>query len=81
MRYGLAARGIEERTLLADEWDAALPAVLLRAYTWLEDYAAVDREVAAAQAMPSAHRTGQAGAGAGGPGARVVRGLPPRRGR
>ncbi len=54
VRYGLAARGIEERTLLADEWDAALPAVLLRAYTWLEDYAAVDREVAAVQAMPAA---------------------------
>jgi LuxR family transcriptional regulator, maltose regulon positive regulatory protein len=54
VRYGLAARGIEQRTLLADEWDAALPAVLLRAYTWLEDYAAVDREVAAVQALPAA---------------------------
>jgi len=54
LRYGLAARGIEQRTLVADEWDAALPAALLRAYTWLEDFEAVDREVAAVQAMPSA---------------------------
>jgi LuxR family maltose regulon positive regulatory protein len=53
VRYGLAARGIEQRALVADEWDATLPVLLLRAYTWLEDYAAVDREAAAAQAMPA----------------------------
>ena len=53
VRYGLAARGIEERTLLGDEWIAAVPLILLRAYTWLEDFEAVDREVAAALAMPS----------------------------
>ena len=35
-------------------------AVLLRAYTWLEDFEAVDREAAAAQAMPLV-ATGQAG--------------------
>jgi LuxR family transcriptional regulator, maltose regulon positive regulatory protein len=59
VRYGLAARGIEERTLLADEWDAALPVVLLRAYTWLEDFEAVDREAAAARAMPSLPEPGK----------------------
>jgi LuxR family maltose regulon positive regulatory protein len=59
VRYGLAARGIEERTLLEDEWDAALPVVLLRAYTWLEDFEAVDREAAAARAMPSLPEPGK----------------------
>ena len=53
VRYGLAARGIEERTLLEDEWGFGVPLLLLRAYTWLEDFAAVDREAAAARAMPS----------------------------
>jgi LuxR family maltose regulon positive regulatory protein len=53
VRHALAARSIEQRTLLADDWDATLPAVLLRAYTWLEDFEAVDREAAATQAMPS----------------------------
>ncbi len=51
--YALAARGIEERTLLGDEWGFGVPLLLLRAYTWLEDFAAVDREAAAARAMPS----------------------------
>ncbi len=53
VRYALAARGIEERTLLGDEWGFGVPLLLLHAYTWLEDYRAVDREAAAAQAMPS----------------------------
>jgi LuxR family maltose regulon positive regulatory protein len=53
VRYGLAARGIEERTLLGDEWGFGVPLLLLRAYTWLEDFEAVDREAAAALAMPS----------------------------
>jgi LuxR family maltose regulon positive regulatory protein len=49
----LAARAIQERTLLTDEWvAAALPTVLLRAYTLLEDYEAVEREAAAALAAP-----------------------------
>jgi LuxR family transcriptional regulator, maltose regulon positive regulatory protein len=51
--YALAARGIEERTLFGDEWGFGVPLLLLRAYTWLEDFAAVDREAAAAQAMAS----------------------------
>jgi len=53
VRYALAARGIEERTLLGDEWGFGVPLLLLRAYTWLEDFEAVDREAAAAQAMPA----------------------------
>ena len=53
VRYALAARSIEERTLLGDEWSFGVPLLLLRAYTWLGDFAAVDREAAAAQAMPS----------------------------
>jgi len=53
VRHALAARGIEERTLLGDEWGFGVPLLLLRAYTWLEDFGAVDREAAVAQAMPS----------------------------
>jgi LuxR family transcriptional regulator, maltose regulon positive regulatory protein len=49
----LAARAIQERAQLTDEWvTAALPTVLLRAYTLLEDYEAVEREAAAALAAP-----------------------------
>jgi LuxR family maltose regulon positive regulatory protein len=48
----LAARAIQERTSLSDEWVAALPVVLLRVYAWLEDYEAVEREAAAALAAP-----------------------------
>ena len=54
VRHSLAARDIEERTLLEDEWDFGVPLLLLRAYTWLENFEAVDREAAAAQAMASA---------------------------
>ena len=53
VRYALAARGIEERTQLGDEWGFGVPLILLHAYTWLEDFDAVDREAAAALAMPS----------------------------
>jgi LuxR family maltose regulon positive regulatory protein len=53
VRHALAARGIEQRTQLGDEWGFGVPLLLLRAYTWLEDFEAVDREVAAAEAMPS----------------------------
>ena len=46
----LAARDIRERTQSADEWDALTSVVLLRAYSWLEDFPAVQREAAAALA-------------------------------
>ena len=53
VRYGLAARDIAERTQLEDEWGFGVPLLLIRAYTWLEDFEAVDREGVAAQATPS----------------------------
>ena len=46
----LAARAIQERTQLQDEWDAAVPLILQNVCTWLEDYEAVEREAAAALA-------------------------------
>jgi LuxR family transcriptional regulator, maltose regulon positive regulatory protein len=50
----LAARTIQERTILTDELvAAALPPVLLRVYTCLEDFQAVEREAAAALAAPA----------------------------
>ncbi len=50
----LAARAIQERTRLSDEWvTAALPMILLRAYTCLGDYEAVEREAAAVLAGPA----------------------------
>ncbi|MGD0701058.1 MAG: LuxR C-terminal-related transcriptional regulator [Trebonia sp.] len=52
-RHALAARNIEERALPGDEWNAAVPLILLRAYTWLDDVDAVDREAATALGMPS----------------------------
>ena len=42
LRHALAARSIEERALPGDEWNAVVPLVLLRAYTWLEDVESVD---------------------------------------
>jgi LuxR family transcriptional regulator, maltose regulon positive regulatory protein len=47
-----AARAILQRAQLADDWLAAAPIVLLRTYTWLEDYEAVDREAVTALATP-----------------------------
>ncbi len=52
VRDAVAARGIVERAGLRDDWLAALPVVLLRAYAWLEDYEAVNREAATALATP-----------------------------
>jgi len=48
----LAARAIQEQATLSDEWTAALPLALVHAYQWLDDYDAVEREAAAALAMP-----------------------------
>ena len=49
----LAARDIREGTQPADEWNALTSIVLLRAYSWLEDFPAVEREAAAALADPA----------------------------
>ena len=53
VRQALTARDIEQRTLLADEWNIAAPTILLRAYTWLEDFEAVESEAAVTLAIPS----------------------------
>jgi LuxR family transcriptional regulator, maltose regulon positive regulatory protein len=49
---GLAARAIGERAQLADDWVAAVPVILMHVHTWREDFPAVEREAAAALAMP-----------------------------
>ena len=55
VREALAARRSAAGARLDDddEWIAALLTILLRAYTYLEDFEAVDREAAAALATPS----------------------------
>ena len=52
VRAATGARAIQERTQLQDEWNAAVPLILLRVYPCLEDYEAVEREAAAALAIP-----------------------------
>ena len=47
------ARAIQQRTLLADEWNAAIPLIMLRVYNCLEDFEAIHREAAATLAMPA----------------------------
>jgi len=49
----LAARDVQERPQSAGEWNALISMVLLRAYSWLEDFPAVEREAAAALAAPA----------------------------
>ena len=49
---GLAARAIQQRTHRGDDWNVAVPLVLMRVYAWLEDFQAVEREAAAALATP-----------------------------
>jgi LuxR family transcriptional regulator, maltose regulon positive regulatory protein len=48
----LAARAVQEQTQLDDAWNAALSLILLRVYTWLEEFGEVEREAAAALASP-----------------------------
>jgi LuxR family maltose regulon positive regulatory protein len=48
----LAARAIQEQAMLLDEWNAVVPLILLRVYPCLDDLTAVEREAAAALAMP-----------------------------
>ena len=49
----LTARAIQERTQVTDEWTAAVPIILLRAYLWLDDFPAIEREAAVALATPA----------------------------
>ena len=48
----LAARSLKEQLQLTDEWNIAAPMILPTVYSWLEDYAAVEHEAAAALATP-----------------------------
>ena len=49
---GGTARAIQQRTQLKDDWNVTVPLVLLRVYPCLEDFQAVEREAAAALALP-----------------------------
>jgi LuxR family maltose regulon positive regulatory protein len=46
------ARDIQQRTQLKDEWNVTVPLILLRVYPCLDDFPAVEREAAAALALP-----------------------------
>ena len=52
VRAARAAQAIQERTQLTDEWNAAVPLILIRVYTCLDDFPAVEREAATALAAP-----------------------------
>jgi LuxR family maltose regulon positive regulatory protein len=52
VRTAQAARAIQERTRLTDEWNAVVPLVLIRVYNCLDDFPAAQREAAAALAAP-----------------------------
>ena len=52
VRTALAARAIQERTQLTDEWNAVVPLILIRVYNCLDDFPAAEREAAAALAAP-----------------------------
>ena len=52
VRTALAARAIQERTRLTDEWNAVVPLTLIRVYNCLDDFPAAEREAAAALAAP-----------------------------
>ncbi len=46
------ARDIQQQAQVSDEWHVAIPLILLRVYPCLGDFAAVEREAAAALALP-----------------------------
>jgi ATP/maltotriose-dependent transcriptional regulator MalT len=48
----VTARAIQQRTQLADDWNPGVPLILLSVYALLQDGPAVEREAAAALAMP-----------------------------
>ena len=49
----LRARAIQEQAHLSDEWNAAVPLILLRVYACLDAFEAVERESAAVLTIPS----------------------------
>src|SRR6478672_9481301 len=52
VRAARAAQAIQERTGLTNEWNAAVPLILIRVYSCLDDFPAVEREAVAALAAP-----------------------------
>ena len=52
VQQALAARASQDRTQLTDEWNAAIPLILIRVYICLGDFPAAEREAAAALAAP-----------------------------
>jgi LuxR family maltose regulon positive regulatory protein len=52
VRTALAARAIQERTQLTDEWNALVPLILIRVCNCLDDFPATEREAATALAAP-----------------------------
>ena len=52
VQQALAARASQDRMQLTDEWNAAIPLILIRVYTCLGDFPAAEREAAAALAAP-----------------------------
>ena len=52
VQKALAARAIQDRTQLADDWNAVVPLILIRVYNCLDDFPAAEREAAAALAAP-----------------------------
>src|SRR5215470_4807060 len=51
-REAAKARAIQQRNRLTDEWNVAVPLIMLRVYAALEDTEAVEREAELALAMP-----------------------------
>ena len=52
VRTAQDARAIQQRTQLADEWNAVVPLILIRVQNCLHDFAAAEREADAALAAP-----------------------------
>ena len=52
MSAALAARSMKKRMQLTDGWNVAAPMILPTAYSWLEDYPAMEQEAAAALEAP-----------------------------
>jgi LuxR family maltose regulon positive regulatory protein len=48
----LTARAIQQRMEITDDWNAGVPLILLNVYAFLQDVPAVEREAAAALAVP-----------------------------
>jgi LuxR family maltose regulon positive regulatory protein len=52
VQKALAARATQDRTQLTDQWNVAVPLILISVYTCLGDFPAAEREAAAALATP-----------------------------